>query len=389
MIMRCLILGFFLTCVTTASVQADEITSAVKTLQSVEPGGKGTAAARKAAELLSNAGDKALLPVLKGFKDADPLAANWLRNSFEQIIDGIRAADKKLPVAELEAFIRDQKQSAVARRLAYESLKVQIPEIEARLIPECLLDASPEFRRDAVAMLIKQASAATDVPASIPLYRKALQGAVHEDQVQTIAEALRKDGETVDIQKHFGFLPQWFIVGPFDNKDEKGFAVPYAPETEASISKGADFADEYDGQLGKVQWKPLASEDDYGVIDIAKQLENHKGSLMYARTTWTSRGDQQVQIRLGTPNSWKLWVNGTLVFEREEYHRSSQMDQYSVPVSLKAGENFLLLKVCQNEMTQDWAQRYQFQVRICDGTGSAVLPLTTTASNDSLPGVSR
>ncbi len=389
MIMRCLIFGFFLTCVTTASVQADEISSAVKTLQSVEPGGKGTAAAREAAELLSNAGDKALLPVLKGFKDADPLAANWLRNSFEQIIDGIRAADKKLPVAELEAFIRDQKQSAVARRLAYESLKVQIPEIEARLIPECLLDASPEFRRDAVAMLIRQASAATDVSASTPLYRKALQGAVHEDQVQTIAEALRKNGDTVDIQKHFGFLPQWFIVGPFDNKDEKGFAVPYAPETEASISKGADFADEYDGQLGKVQWKPLASEDDYGVIDIAKQLENHKGSLMYARTTWTSRGDQQVQIRLGTPNSWKLWVNGTLVFEREEYHRSSQMDQYSVPVSLKAGENFLLLKVCQNEMTQDWAQRYQFQVRICDGTGSAVLPLTTTASNDSLPGVSR
>lgn len=389
MILRRLIFCVILSCGPTASAQADNITSAVKTLQSVEPGGKGTSAARQAAELLSTAGDKALLPVLQGFKDADPLAANWLRNSFEQIVDGIRASGRKLPAAELEAFIRDQKQSAVARRLAYESLKIQTPEIEARLIPECLLDASPEFRRDAVAMLIKQASTVTDASGSTPLYRKAMQGAVHEDQVKTIAEALRKNGETVDIQKHFGFLPRWSIVGPFDNKEEKGFAVPYAPETEASISKGADFAAEYDGQLGKVQWKPLASEDDFGVIDIAKQLENHKGSLMYATTNWTSSAEQKVQIRLGTPNSWKLWVNGTLVFEREEYHRSSQMDQYSVPVTLKAGENFLLLKVCQNEMTQDWAQRYQFQVRICDGTGSAVLPVTTTASSDSQTGVSR
>ena len=73
------------------------------------------------------------------------------------------------------------------------------------------------------------------------------------------------------------------------------------------------------------------------MIDIAKQIENYKGSLMYAATTWTSDKDQQVEIRLGTPNSWKLWVNGELVFEREEYHRSSKLDQYRVPVTLKVG----------------------------------------------------
>ena len=56
MILRRLIFALILTCVTTVSAKADEITSAVKTLQSVEPGGKGTAAAREAAELLANAG---------------------------------------------------------------------------------------------------------------------------------------------------------------------------------------------------------------------------------------------------------------------------------------------------------------------------------------------
>ena len=108
---------------------------------------------------------------------------------------------------------------------------------------------------------------------------------------------------------------------------------------------------------------------------------------MYAVTTWTSNKDQQVEIRLGTPNSWKLWINGQLVFEREEYHRSSKLDQYRVPVSLKAGKNTLMFKICQNEMTQDWAQRYQFQIRICDSTGSAILPSASTARHETRSGV--
>jgi hypothetical protein len=267
-------------------------------------------------------------------------------------------------------------------------LRDQDAAIEAELIPDMLLDPSPEFRRDAVAKLISEASAA-EAAAATPIYQKAMSGAVHEDQVKQIAEALRKNGETVNIQKHFGFLSQWMVIGPFDNKEEKGFAVAYTPETTAAEGKPLDPAAEYDGQLGKVKWQAVVTEDDYGVLDIARQIQNYKGSLMYASTSWKSDREQNVEVRLGTPNAWKLWVNGKLVFEREEYHRSSAMDQYKVPVSLKAGENILLLKVCQNEQTQDWAQKYQFQLRVCDSTGSAVLPVSTTAKNDVSSGENR
>ena len=121
--------------------------------------------------------------------------------------------------------MRDQNQSPFARRLVYETLKRSDAGIEDRLIPGMLLDASPEFRRDAVARLITEAGAIPDAAKATPLYRKAFSGAVHEDQVKTIAEALRKNNEEVDIQRHFGFLPEWSIVGPFDNKEEKGFAA--------------------------------------------------------------------------------------------------------------------------------------------------------------------
>lgn len=365
---------------------ADEVADSVKLLQSIEPGGKGTASARKAVESLAASGD--LMAVLKGFKGSSPLSVNWLRNAFEEIVEANKKAAKPLPVEELKGFIADRSESPIARRLAYETLRAADATIEDQLIPDMLLDPSPEFRRDAVARLIQEASAA-EAAAATPIYRKALSGAVHEDQVKQIAEALRKNGETVNIQKHFGFLPQWMVIGPFDNKEEKGFAVAYTPETTAAEGNPLDPAAEFDGQLGKVKWQSVVTEDDYGVLDIAKQIQNYKGSLMYASTTWKSDREQNVEIRLGTPNAWKLWVNGKLVFEREEYHRSSAMDQYKVPVLLKAGDNVVLIKVCQNEQTQDWAQKYQFQLRVCDSTGSAVLPVTTTASKDLSSGENR
>jgi hypothetical protein len=33
-----------------------------------------------------------------------------------------------------------------------------------------------------------------------------------------------------------------------------------------------------------------------------------------------------------------------------------------------------MLKVCQNEQEQDWAQDYQYQLRVSDPSGAAILP---------------
>ena len=385
--MRILIAAALFVSTFSAAIGADDTANAINAIRAVQPGAVDSAAARKAVQQLAAGGSESLLPLLNGFHDASPLAVNWLRNAFEQIVDAETKAGHKLPQKELEAFVTDQQQSPFARRLVYETLKRSDASVEDRLIPDMLLDASSEFRRDAVARLIKEAGGVEDAAKSTPLYRKAFTGAVHEDQVKTIAEALRNNKEEVDIQRHFGFLSQWSIVGPFDNKEGKGFATAFGPELDLNVGKDSDLQAEYDGQLAKVKWQPIATTDDYGVVDIAKQIENYKGSLMYAMTTWTSDKDQQVEFRLGTPNSWKLWVNGKLVFEREEYHRSSQLDQYRVPVTLKAGKNMVMFKICQNEQTQDWAQRYQFQIRVCNSTGSAVLPATITSRNEMKSGV--
>jgi hypothetical protein len=55
------------------------------------------------------------------------------------------------------------------------------------------------------------------------------------------------------------------------------------------------------------------------------------------------------------------------------------MDQYRVPASFKAGVNKVLLKICQDEQSVEWAQRWQFQARVCDSSGKAILPVDAVA----------
>ena len=78
------------------------------------------------------------------------------------------------------------------------------------------------------------------------------------------------------------------------------------------------------------------------------------------------------ELRVGCINAQKVWVNGELVIGNEVYHTGMQVDQYIAPIELKAGTNRILIKVCQNEQQEAWAQRYIFQARICDSTGKAI-----------------
>ncbi|MEZ6059291.1 MAG: hypothetical protein R3C19_02905 [Planctomycetaceae bacterium] len=351
-----------------AATAAENPATAIDTIRTAGSAGVSSSDTRAALASLTKSGSSSLLPILNAFEGSSVLAGNYLRNAFETIADAELKAGRRLPEQEILAFIRTESQSPSARRLAYEWLLKQNPDLDTELIPQMLLDPAAEFRRDAVALLIQQAESSDQPAKAVALFRKALQGAVHDDQVKKITEALRAAGEQVNLQKHFGFLTDWMLIGPFDNKDMKGFAVAYPPEEQVKLDA------RYKGQLSDVAWEPLSTDDDYGLIDIAKQLSNYKGSVMYAATGFESDRKQSVELRLGTPNAWKLWVNGKLAFEREEYHRSTRMDQYKVPVELNAGTNTILVKVCQNEQTDDWAQVYQFQLRVCDSAGSAVLP---------------
>ena len=116
----------------------------------------------------------------------------------------------------------------------------------AGLVPAMINDPSSELRRVAVDRLMGLAKEASDQAAATKLYEEALAGAVEDDQVKDLVDKLKKAGKTINLQEHFGFLPKWSIVGPFDNREKKGFATEYPPETKLDLEA------KYEGQLGEV-----------------------------------------------------------------------------------------------------------------------------------------
>jgi hypothetical protein len=338
-------------------------------IRAVDKQAAGHEEAQRAMQFLVTADPSDLPAILKAIDGASPLAANWLRNAFETVAERGLKLKGSLPKEQLEAFVRDPSHNPRGRRLAYEWLIKVDPTASARLIPTMLLDPAPEFRRDAVALRISDAAKVDpvhDKALAVKVYRESLSGALDDDQVKTIAGALEKLGEKVDISKHFAFLTQYSVIGPFDNRGGRGLEAVYPPEKEIQLDA------KYDGQVGPVKWQPLQSGGDYGVIDIAKQVKNYKGSVMYLLTGFQSPTTRPVELRIGTDNAWKLWVNGQSLFTRNEYHRGMALDQYRVPVTMKAGQNVILLKICQNEQTEDWAQKYEIQLRVCDSSGRGI-----------------
>ena len=67
-----------------------------------------------------------------------------------------------------------------------------------------------------------------------------------------------------------------------------------------------------------------------------------------------------------------MWLNGKLLFGRDEYHTNAEIDQYPMPAELQPGRNTILVKVCQNEEVKDWTNEWEFQLRITDSLGTPI-----------------
>jgi hypothetical protein len=310
---------------------------------------------------------------------ASPLASNWLRAAFESVAGRLVDRGDTLPTDALERFVLDLRHAPRARRLAYEWLARVDGTAPDRLIPRLADDPSVEFRRDAVARSVAMAErleSAGEKAAASAEYREALRSARDIDQIRAVATKLRQLGETVDIRSHFGFLPDWKLIGPFDHSGSKAFDVRYPPEIEFSQDS------EYDGKGQRVRWKDFRTDDEYGVVDLNQALGRHKGAIAYALAEFPSGAARVVELRLGCVTGWKLWLNGELLFGHEEYHHGMEIDQFRVDGKLCAGQNRLLLKVCQNEQTEEFAQEWRFQVRVCDAAGTAVLLDSPTPGSD-------
>ncbi len=353
-----------------AAVAAD-----LQAIAAVEAGDQGNASASAAAGRLAELPASRLIEVLEGFRAAPPRAENWLRLIAADVAD-----NGALPREALLTFFNDRDQPEAARYLALQLLVINDGSLQETLLEGAADDPSLPVRFAAIERVLELAAEADEPSQAIDLYRIALANGRNPDQLKTAAKALNERGIEVELAETLGMFRQWWIVGPLDNTDGRGFDTPFAPErafaaADCPVTAAATVAGkEVGGEPQPVQWQTVTSDDSLGMVDLNKPLDDAKDATAYAWMAFEVSEGGPAQVRLGCINASKVWINGALVDANEVYHSGTRIDQYTAACTLQEGRNTVLLKICQNAQTQSWAQDWQFQFRLTDPQGAALHP---------------
>jgi hypothetical protein len=344
--------------------------------------GRGSDAGRTAWDWLTQAGPDALLPILGAMSEKDTVASNWLRTVFDRIVDHERqAGGKRLDADMLVRFAKDAGKVGRARRLALELAEELRPGTGAALYPGWLDD--PEFRYEAVTLVLQQArdlakrDEAKDKVAAA--FRQAFEAARDQQQVRDAAAGLRTVGIEVSVAEQMGFLTDWYVIGPFDGTGMKGFHREYLPE------RRVDLKEELQGQGRVVRWKhykitepsPTSGGRHQALVNLREKaaLGDADDAVGYAYTEFEVNRPQEVEFRGAADDNLTVWVNGKKEFAFEEWRNGVRLDRHRFKVTLAAGKNTVLVKVCQTPAPNP-EPNWEFFLRLVDASGKGV-PMKT------------
>ncbi|MBI2807576.1 MAG: hypothetical protein HYX68_21555 [Planctomycetes bacterium] len=331
--------------------------------------GRGTPEGRAAWMRLSNARTDTLPAILEGMSTGDTVAANWLRLAFDKIAERETKAGKAIATGKILAFVKNPAKEGRARRFALEFLEHQKPGTSARLYPDWLDD--PEFRYEAVALLLDRASKAK----TVELYRQAFDKSRDMLQARAAAAGLEKHGVKVSVGEHLGFLMNWHLIGPFDGHGQKGLRSTYPPE------KSVDLTAELVGQKGKVRWKRYqvkepannSSSRHQALVDLREKraLGSADDAIAFAYSYFHVARAMDAEMRGAADDNFAVFVNGVKVFSFEEWRNGVRHDRHRFPVKLKAGKNTVLVKISQSAAPNP-EPNWEFILRVVDATGKGV-----------------
>ncbi|MDE0635288.1 MAG: tetratricopeptide repeat protein [Candidatus Poribacteria bacterium] len=162
----------------------------------------------------------------------------------------------------------------------------------------------------------------------------------------------------------------WLVLGPFDNTTGIGYDTEYIFENMTQI----DLTAKYGGVNKQISWKKFTDAAFDGFIDLGRNIN---WRVAYAWATVTSPDKREVFFRFGSDDQSKIWLNGTEVFA-DTNAQTAILDRHAIPVTLKAGKNTILVKVCNEEI--DWG----FYLRVTDADGKPFKDLKINNMHDKL-----
>jgi len=167
-------------------------------------------------------------------------------------------------------------------------------------------------------------------------------------------------------------IPQekkWLVIGPFDHKN--GFNKQFPPENKIRLNRS------YKAEVQKVTWQHVDDSFQEGYINLKEILKQYNWSVGYGLIFVKSPERNDVQIRVGTNDATKIWLNNKLVWNLN-IGRDAIFDDDIINVSLKPGLNKILIKVCNR------ISLWGFYFRITDVSGNGVSDIEFVAADEVL-----
>lgn len=349
----------------------------LQAIQTIAQQGKGTEAGQAAWNRISEGGPGLLLPLLQAMDRPGVVPSNWLRTAFDRIADREwKTGGAKIDAAALLAFAQDSKRQGRARRLALETAEKLRPGTSTKLYPGWLND--PEFRFEGVAVALtkaQQLAKTGNKVQAVAAFRVAFAASRDLQQARAAAAGLLELGVTVSVAEHMGFLTDWYLIGPFDSQGKQGFKLTYPPE------KKVDLSEELPGQGKKVRWlryrvkepPPTSGARHQALVNLREKdaLGDADDAVAFAYTTFNVPTAQEVEFRGAADDNLTVWVNGVRVFGYEEWRNGVRLDRHRFKVQLRAGENTVLVKVCQTPAPNP-EPNWEFFLRVVDATGKGI-----------------
>ena len=164
------------------------------------------------------------------------------------------------------------------------------------------------------------------------------------------------ENATKIIQKT-GFFPDkaWLTLGPFNNAKGVGYNTAFITEETAEIDLNA----KYKGVDAEIKWEQANDDTIDGFFAFGTE-ENPFAA--YAWITFNSPEERKAQIKFDSDDQGKVWLNAKKVYAHRRT-RGAQIDRRTIPVTLTAGQNSILVKVCNESLP--WG----FYLRITDPEG--------------------
>lgn len=178
--------------------------------------------------------------------------------------------------------------------------------------------------------------------------------------IQT-AQVLAQLGEDPSaLPRQSGFIVRWWLLGPLPNPNNRAFERAFIDET------GIPNLDEpVRVDRRQIRWREVRTIDPQGIVDLTRIFGQTENVACYAYAELVVESEMEAELRLGSDDSIKVWLNGRLVHQFGGM-RGLSVDQDRIRVKLEKGVNRLLLKVTQG------GGGWEFCVRLVDLQGKPV-----------------